>query len=53
MSISFISKRKINNGESVKASDLRQGVFEFIKDTHVNFNKDCYISLASAIECEP
>ncbi len=45
MTTSFISKKKINHGECVKASDLRQGVFDFIIATHPDFNKDCFLSL--------
>ncbi len=45
MTTSFISKRKINKGESVNASDLRQGVFDLIKTTYPDFDQNCFLSL--------
>jgi uncharacterized membrane protein len=40
----FISRKPLEYAEGIRASDLRQGLFEFIKDRHPGFNSDCYIS---------
>jgi uncharacterized membrane protein len=42
---SFISNVDINQGEEVKAHDIREGIFNLIKAEHPAFNGDCSISL--------
>ena len=44
MVISSISQKNIPASESVRASDLRENLFEFIKKIHQNFNLDSYLS---------
>ena len=46
MNISHISKREIPKGEDVKGQDIREGVFNLIKNDYPEFAKDNYISLA-------
>ena len=45
MSTSHLSKIKIKEGEIVKASDLREGIFNLIQTEYPDFNKDSCISL--------
>lgn len=45
MTISSISKKEIRVGEAVKSEDLREGIFNLIKNEHPEFEKDCHISL--------
>ena len=44
MVISAISQKNIPVSESVRASDLRENLFEFIKKLHEGFNLDSYLS---------
>ena len=43
--ISHISKKEINEGESIQAKDLRSGIFKRILADYPDFNKDQYISM--------
>ncbi|HXB40770.1 MAG TPA: DUF1003 domain-containing protein [Bacteroidia bacterium] len=45
MTTSFISKKKIDHGENVRASDLRQGIFDLIKRGHPDFDENHFLSL--------
>jgi uncharacterized membrane protein len=45
MTTSYLSKKEIHKGEEVKASDLREGIFNLIKTEFPDFNKDCSITL--------
>lgn len=42
---SYISKKKISPGESVKGHEIREGVFDLIRSDLPGFERDCYISL--------
>ncbi|MCZ2356918.1 MAG: DUF1003 domain-containing protein [Bacteroidia bacterium] len=44
--ISYISKKEINKGEEVRALDIREPTFNFIKTNLPDFDKEHYISLA-------
>lgn len=44
--ISQVSKKEIPVGEEVKGEDIREGVFNYIRSEHPDFDKDAYISLA-------
>lgn len=46
MKTSFISKKEIQKGEEVKASDIREGIFNLLKTDFPDFNRACYITLA-------
>lgn len=46
MKTSHISKQEIQKGEDVKASDIREGIFNLIKNEHPDFSKECFITLA-------
>lgn len=45
MTISCLTKKEIRKGEEVKALDLREGIFNLIKNEYPDFNKDCFITL--------
>ncbi|MEY4893273.1 MAG: hypothetical protein RL751_83 [Bacteroidota bacterium] len=45
MKTSHLSKQEISYGEDIKASDIRDAVFNLIKTDHPDFNLDCYISI--------
>ena len=45
MKNSFISKRSIKNGEAIKGSDIREGLFDIISQHHPNFSQEDFISL--------
>ncbi len=45
MSISFLSKNRIKAGESVKGSELREGIFNLIQSEYPDFDKDSLISI--------
>jgi uncharacterized membrane protein len=45
MANSFISKKLIPSGEEVKGNDIREGIFNLIKQDHPDFTYDCLISL--------
>jgi len=45
MHISQISKKQIKNGEQVKGSELRGGIFGLICTEHPDFNVDSYLTL--------
>ena len=46
MKKSHLSKKEIQKGEEVKASDIREGIFNLIKTEHPDFSKESYITLA-------
>lgn len=46
MKISHISKQEILKGEEVKASDIREGIFNLIKSEHPDFCNESFITLA-------
>ncbi len=46
MKKSHLSKKEIQKGEEVKASDIREGIFNLIKTEHPDFGKESYITLA-------
>jgi uncharacterized membrane protein len=43
--ISCITKKEIRKGEAVKAQDLREGIFNLIKEEHPDITSECYITL--------
>ena len=45
MSLSFLSKTRIKAGESVKGSELREGIFNLIQSEYPDFDKDSLISI--------
>jgi hypothetical protein len=45
MKISHVSKQAISIGEEIKASEIRDTVFNLIKADHPDFDLDCYISI--------
>jgi uncharacterized membrane protein len=45
MTISCLTRKEIRKGEEVKALDLREGIFNLIKNEYPAFNKDCFITL--------
>ncbi len=45
MSISFLSKNRIKAGESVKGSELREGIFNLIQSEYPDFDNDSLISI--------
>ena len=45
MIISSISKKQLRSGEAVKSQDLREGIFNLIKNEHPDFERDCHISI--------
>lgn len=46
MKTSHLSKKEIAKGEDVKASDIREGIFNLIKSEHPDFNYESFITLA-------
>lgn len=45
MKISHIGKQPIPRGEDVKASDIREGIFNLIKSEYTDFSSESFISL--------
>lgn len=45
MKTSHLSNNEIPNGEFIKASDIREGIFNLICLEHPNFTKDSFLSL--------
>ncbi len=45
MIISSISKKQLRSGEAIKSQDLREGIFNLIKNEHPDFERDCHISI--------
>ena len=43
--LSCISKKEIRKGESIKAHDIRETIFNLIKADYPDFDQDCYLSL--------
>jgi len=43
--LSCISKKEIRKGESIKAHDIREAIFNLIKADYPEFDQDCYLSL--------
>lgn len=46
MKMSHLSKKEIQKGEEVKASDIREGIYNLIKTEHPDFSKESFITLA-------
>lgn len=46
MNISYISQTTIPSGEAVRAGDIREGIFELIRESHPGLASDHYISLS-------
>ncbi|HRO69376.1 MAG TPA: DUF1003 domain-containing protein [Chitinophagaceae bacterium] len=46
MKKSHLSKKEIQKGEEVKASDIREGIYNLIKTEHPDFSKESFITLA-------
>lgn len=46
MKTSFLSRQVIPQAEAIKASDIRDGIFNLIQSEHPTFEKDSYITLA-------
>lgn len=49
--ISHISKQEIQKGEEVKGSDLREGIFDFIRSNFPDFNQEDYITISELNKC--
>jgi len=45
MTVSHLSNKEINRGESVKGQDIREGVFKLIQSEFPNFASESYISI--------
>jgi uncharacterized membrane protein len=45
MKISCITRKEIKPGEEIRSQDLREGIFNLIKNDHPDFNIDCSITL--------
>ncbi len=45
MKVSHINKKEIQNGEEIKGQDIREGVFNLIKDDFPDFEKDDFITI--------
>ncbi len=45
MTISNISKKFIKRGKEVKGQDIREGIFNLLKDEYPDFDKDRHISI--------
>jgi uncharacterized membrane protein len=45
MTISCITRKEIKQGEEIRSQDLREGIFNLIKNDHPDFNIDCSITL--------
>lgn len=45
MLISYISKKEIPKGEAVKGVDIREGIFDLIKNDYPEFDRDSCISI--------
>jgi uncharacterized membrane protein len=43
--LSCISKKEIRKGESIKAHDIREAIFNLIKADYPEFDQECYLSL--------
>jgi uncharacterized membrane protein len=46
MKISSISKKEIQKGEDIKGQEIREGIYNFIKSEHPDFDNESYISLS-------
>lgn len=46
MITSYLNKKEIPKGEEVKAIDIREGIFNLIRNDYPDFNRECYITLA-------
>ena len=45
MIISCITKKEIKKGEEINSQDLREGIFNLVKNDYPDFSKDCSITL--------
>jgi uncharacterized membrane protein len=45
MAISCITKKEIKKGEEINSLDLREGIFNLVKNDYPDFSKDCSITL--------